>query len=139
MFGVTDGGVYAHPVQLRIAGAGRVLLDGEAVSGETVVSASGTHTLVLYSADGKRSKTLSFTLRTAVSEADLKYTDLHAILDEENGVFLTYLGGRIQPAHPFHGQPFRRQTLDPAVRAGQSVGAGGIMAVAFPRGFVYRP
>ena len=93
VFGVTDGGVYAHPVQLRIAGAGRVLLDGEAVSGETVVSASGTHTLVLYSADGKRSKTLSFTLRTAVSEADLKYTDLHAILDEENGVFLTYLEG----------------------------------------------
>ena len=93
VLGVADGGVYDHPVQLRLAGAGSAVLDGAALAGETVVTAAGTHTLVLRSADGKRSETISFTLKTSVAETDLKYTGLRAILDETHGTFLTYLEG----------------------------------------------
>ncbi len=86
--GVEDGGLYDHPVCIRIAGGGSAVLDGEPVSGETTVATDGEHLLQV--SNGMGSKTYRFTLATGVEEYENAVSRSHVISDAGNGWYAIY-------------------------------------------------
>lgn len=86
--GVENGGVYDRPVRIRIAGKGTATLDGEAIDGDAIVTADGTH--VLSVSNGGRSRMLRFTLETGVKRFDNTIARSGVIVDEAHGWYAVY-------------------------------------------------
>ena len=91
--GVSQGSVYTRPVLIRIAGRGRVMLDGAEITGDTVVRTDGEHTVTLISPNGKNSKTVVFTVSAGINAYDLGYAGINSFIDDEYNVFIAYMDG----------------------------------------------
>lgn len=86
--GIADGGVYGHPVRIRIAGGGTATLDGEPFGNEGIVHADGAHELTV--TDGTRSETYHFTLQTGVTAFENNLSRSGVIASDEYGWYAVY-------------------------------------------------
>ena len=91
VYGVTDGGVYNHPIDIRIVGDGTAQLDGEDVYGEVAVAQSGPHILTVRSGNGAVFKDYIFEIDFAAATAfNIDTEQAKAAVDEENGYICVY-------------------------------------------------
>ncbi len=86
--GITDGGVYSHPVRIRIAGDGTATLDGEPFGRNGIVGTDGTHELTV--SDGTQSVTYRFTVQTGVRTYENNLSRSGVIASGEYGWYAVY-------------------------------------------------
>ncbi len=86
--GIEDGGVYGHPVRIRIAGDGTAELDGEPFGSAGIVMQDGAHELTV--TDGLRSETYRFTLQTGVQTFENDLSRSGVIASDEHGWYAIY-------------------------------------------------
>jgi len=86
--GIEDGGVYDHPVRIRIAGDGTATLDGAQFGNAGIVSADGVHELTV--TDGMEQKTYRFTVQTGVQIFENTLSRSGVILSDEYGWYAVY-------------------------------------------------
>ena len=92
VYGIEDGGVYTHPVTVKVIGGGKVYIDGIETGNTAVLSDNGAHRLTVQSINGKRTANYRFTIN-AGSDIKTYTTDLYeplAAVDEEYGYILLY-------------------------------------------------
>lgn len=91
VFGIEDGGVYDHPVALKIIGNGTAELNGSAVSHEVSVIKSGSYSLTVHSENGALSKEYHFKVDFPYGKLmNGDYAGARAAIDEENGYICIY-------------------------------------------------
>ncbi len=100
VYGIENGGVYDHPVDIRIVGDGSATLDGKRVYGEVSVIENGLHTLYVQSGNGAITEKYEFTIDFPYAETlQYDYENATAAVDEENGYICIYgeslVGARI--------------------------------------------
>ncbi len=89
--GVEDGEIYNGAVSISVPKGGIVTLDGNIVGNCFSVADSGKHTVVSYTADSEKSRSVSFYIDNedcTVYKATIANANI--IADEENGVILMY-------------------------------------------------
>ncbi len=91
VFGVEDGGVYDHPIEICVVGDGKAMLDGRETENRIAVAESGVHTLTVVSGNGAVSKTYTFEINFPHAQiTNTDYAEAHAAIDEENGYICVY-------------------------------------------------
>lgn len=86
--GVEDGGVYSHPVRIRIAGNGTAVLDGEPFAHTVFVTQDGTHELTV--TNGTAFAVYRFTVQTDAAVYENGAARPCVIADEANGWYAVY-------------------------------------------------
>jgi len=100
VYGVEDGKIYEHPIEITIVGEGSAYLNEVEFENRITVSESGEHTLTVKSGNGAVERSFKFSIKfDNYKHFETDYENGFAAIDSENGYFCLYgdslVGARI--------------------------------------------